>query len=160
MNLRIEKLAFHEPLQIVQAEVKLDIDGVEVINEPLCIDVGLPALLLSACSNTKPNRFAPPEQWEKMPFFVCGCGDPDCRAFAFAVEHDDGWVTLTELEQSSPDDEGRMLDEYRVKLETYRAQVKQAGETFVRFMEGKPYQPLHKETMAIVKQLLSRLTNL
>lgn len=56
MNLRIEKLAFHEPLQIVQAEVKLDIDGVEVINEPLCIDVGLPALLLSACSNTKPNR--------------------------------------------------------------------------------------------------------
>jgi hypothetical protein len=157
MKLEWDKISFHEPLQIVQAEVKLVVDGDEVIQEPLCIDVGLPALLLSGLEDTRPNRWAPPEAWESMPFFVCGCGDPECRVFSFIVRHtDQGTVLLSEVEETGPG-ETRLLEEYEVPLEVYRNELIRAGDQFMQYMEHRNYHPLYSGTMDTVHQLLQRL---
>jgi len=61
--------------QIILADVKLEIENNVWIDEPLCIDVGLPALLLSAIEATAPNRWAPAAEWQKMRFclWLRGC---------------------------------------------------------------------------------------
>jgi hypothetical protein len=91
--LSLKKWSFDADLQIIHADVKLIIEGQILIDEPLCIDVGLPALLLSACEATEPNRWASHLEWQRMPFFVCGCGDAECRGFSFVVKHvDETWT--------------------------------------------------------------------
>lgn len=156
MELTFEKLYFHEPLQIVQAEVTMQIGGEEVVAEPLCIDVGLPAMLLSALEETKPNRWASPGEWEKMPFLVCGCGDPECRGFSFESVHEGDTILLREVEETGPG-ETRLLEEYELSLAEYRLAVYRVGRLFVEFMEEKNYKPLYPDTLQTVRQLLTRI---
>jgi hypothetical protein len=151
----------HDPeLQIIHADVLLTIDGETLINEPLCIDVGLPALLLSAQQATQPNRWAPPEQWERMPFFVCGCGDPECRGFSFAVSHKDGnCISLIEVEERQHA-AYRVVGEYAIPLADYREQVAQIGNRFLHFVQDLDYRPFYKDTVAMASSLLQQLNNL
>jgi hypothetical protein len=44
--------------------------------------VGLPALIRSIWDDMELDRWSGPEEWEKKPFFICGCGDEDCRAYS------------------------------------------------------------------------------
>lgn len=156
MKLKFDKLHFHEPLQIVQAEVMMQIDGEEIIAEPLCIDVGLPAMLLSALQDTSPNRWAPPEEWEKMPFLVCGCGDPECRGFSFESVHEGETIILREVEETGPG-KNRILEEYKLPLAEFRQAIYHVGKQFIDFMEGKNYKPLYPETIDTVKRLLIKI---
>lgn len=57
-------------LQIIHADVLLKIDGDVLIDEPLCVDVGLPALLYSVTHDAEPNRWGKVDEWERMPFFA------------------------------------------------------------------------------------------
>ncbi|WP_248928087.1 hypothetical protein [Paenibacillus hamazuiensis] len=148
--------SFDHGLQIIHADVKMEADGAVLIEEPLCVDVGLPALLLSGLEDTDSNRWASPEEWRKMPFFCCGCGDPECRAFSFRVRHDGDFVRLTELEER-PDREPRELFEAEIAADEYRREILQAGRQFLRFIEGLDYRPYYGNTVSEVKQLIGRL---
>ncbi|WP_163859430.1 hypothetical protein [Paenibacillus elgii] len=148
--------SFDADLQIVHADVKLEIDGETLIDEPLCIDVGLPALLLSVHEDVEPFRWAPADEWQRIPFFCCGCGDPECRAFSFIVRHKaDRWLELTEVEER----EGRSpreLGTYDIDWSDYAKQVREIGETFLRFVEHLDYRPYFKDTVETVKRQLAR----
>src|ERR1700688_2993328 len=112
--LSLKKWSFDADLQIIHADVKLIIEDQILIDEPLCIDVGLPALLLSACESTEPNRWASHLAWQQMPFFVCGCGDAECRGFSFVVKHvDETWLQISEVDERI-DDHYRIAGEYLV----------------------------------------------
>jgi hypothetical protein len=155
----MNKWSFDPQLQIIHADVFLSIDGEILINEPQCIDVGLPALLLSVQQTTQPNRWAPANQWERMPFFICGCGDPECRGFSFAVNHnDEELITLTEVEERQ-NDTYRVVGEYTVTLANYREQIKQIGYQFLQFVRDLDYRPYYKDTVAIVDLLVEQLDN-
>lgn len=157
--LKMDRLTFHEPLQIVQADIELKADDETIIDESLCIDVGLPALLHSTVENIAPNRWADPNDWKKMPFFVCGCGDPECRAFSFVVEHlDDDRIKLTEVEETAAG-EYRELGTYLVSAREYRQQIITMAEKFLKFMENKNYRPLFPDTINVIKQLLGQGSN-
>jgi hypothetical protein len=147
-------------LQIVHADVYMEADGETLIDEPLCIDVGLPALLLSAREDIVPDRWAQAECWQRMPFFICGCGDPECRAYSFIVKHrpEEGQVELIEVEEK-PLQSPRELARYTVPLDVYAAQVKSVGTEFLRFVEGLDYRPYYKDTVETVKSLLLEMDN-
>jgi hypothetical protein len=155
-TLEYTHLSHHEELQIVQADVYLEVDGAVLIDEPLCIDVGLPALLLSAIQDVSPQRFAPPEQWESMPFFVCGCGDAECRACEFIVKHRGDDVQFIEAQQPY---EGKIneYDTYVIPLDVYKDQIFKIGEQFLRFVEGRDYHPYFPETITTIKRLLEQI---
>jgi hypothetical protein len=149
--------SFDHGLQIIHADVRMAIDGKEIIDEPLCVDVGLPAMLLSAVSPTESNRWSQPEQWEKKPFFCCGCGDPECRAFSFRVRHDvSGSVLLTELEERE-NGEPRELDEHTVEADGYREAVLAVGRQFLAFVEKLDDRPMYPETMKVMRGLVEQL---
>jgi hypothetical protein len=158
--LTLNRWSFDSELQIIHADVLFSIDGDILINEPLCIDVGLPALILSAQQETKPNRWALPDQWERMPFFICGCGDPECRGFSFAVSHhvDEELLTLIEVEERQ-NDTYRVVGEYTVPLADYRECVKQIGHQFLQFVRDLDYRPYYQDTVAVVALLLEQLDN-
>jgi hypothetical protein len=99
-SLQCSNLSWDADLQIIHADVLLCVDGEVLIDEPLCIDVGLPALMYSVNEDVEPNRWAAPEEYDRMPFFCCGCGDPECRAYSFRVRHIDvSHLELAELEE-------------------------------------------------------------
>jgi hypothetical protein len=158
LSLTLNRWSFDWQLQIIHADVLFAINGDILIDEPLCIDVGLPALILSALQETKPNRWAPPDQWERMPFFICGCGDPECRGFSFVVSHhrDDELLTLTEVEERQHDIY-RVVGEYTVPLADYQACVKQIGHQFLQFVRDLDYRPYYQDTVAVVALLLEQL---
>lgn len=141
-------------LQIIHADVKLEIDGETVIDEPLCVDVGMPAMLLSLYRDVDPDRWSEPDIWESKPFFCCGCGDPECRAFSFRVRHVGDRIMLTELEERQGD-EPRILAEYAIDRREYEEQVRQAGQQFVEFANRLDYRPLYPDTLAQAKSLLA-----
>ncbi|WP_325176758.1 hypothetical protein [Paenibacillus alkalitolerans] len=155
-DIRYEKLSLHPELQIVQADVAVTAEGERLIDEPLCIDVGLPALLASAFEDTAPDRFADPAaEWRKMPFFVCGCGDPECRGYSFAVRHEGDRVVWTEIDETSTG--VREGNAYRIPLSEYRRVVAAAAEQFLAYVEPLDYRPLYAETADTVRKLLKRL---
>ncbi|TLS53348.1 hypothetical protein FE782_03480 [Paenibacillus antri] len=155
-DIRYEGLTHNEELQIVQADVRVVAEGETLVEEPLCIDVGLPALLASAFEETRPDRFADAAvAWERMPFFVCGCGDPDCRAMPFAVRHEAGEVVWTELDQSPSG--ARVLGEYRIPLTDYRRALRRLGEAFLAFAEPLDYRPLQPDTVKLIRAWTERL---
>ncbi|UJF32319.1 hypothetical protein [Paenibacillus hexagrammi] len=149
--------SFDKDLQIIHADVKLSIQQDSVVEEPLCVDVGLPALLFSALHDTDPNRFAPADQWQRMPFFVCGCGDPECRGFSFVVRHKSAdQLELTNVEER-PDGTYRELDSYLLDAHEYLRQVLQVGEAFLEFIQGLDYRPYFSDTVAVVSDLVGQL---
>lgn len=156
-ELRVDGMSFDRGLQIVQADIRLTIDGDTVIEEPMCVDVGLPALLLGALEDTTPYRWAPVDQWRRMPFFVCGCGDPECRGYSFRVKHLDGeraeWTLVEEAEDGSQ----REQESYVVSLDECRGQLIELGERFLRFVEPLDYRPYFADTVPVVRELVERL---
>ena len=152
--------SFDIDLQIIHADVKLDIEGQTLIDEPLCIDVGLPALLLSALEATEPNRWAPVIEWKNMPFFICGCGDAECRGFSFVVKHlNENWLMIREVDERQ-DDDYRVAGEYEVLVEEYRQQVEEIGSHFLQFVHDLDYRPYLAETVEIIEALLAKLADL
>ena len=152
--------SFDIDLQIIHADVKLDIEGQTLIDEPLCIDVGLPALLLSALEATEPNRWAPATEWKNMPFFICGCGDAECRGFSFVVKHlNENWLMIREVDERQ-DDDYRVAGEYEVLVEEYRQQVEEIGSHFLQFVHDLDYRPYLAETVEIIEALLAKLADL
>lgn len=157
-SLTYRNWSFDAGLQIVHADVRLDIDGETVIDEPLCLDVGLPALLLSALKNVEPDRWAGVDAWTKVPFFICGCGDPECRAFSFVVIHrSERELELTEVEERQGGAPRRVAS-YTVDKAEYVRQVRDIAETFLSFVEPLDYRPLYKDTVPTVRRLLDELS--
>ncbi|GAB7054652.1 MULTISPECIES: hypothetical protein [unclassified Paenibacillus] len=150
--------SFDADLQIIQADVRMEIDGEILIEEPLCVDVGLPALLLSMHEDVEPNRWTDAERWHQVPFFVCGCGDPECRAYSFIVRHlPANELELTEVEERQ-DMPPRKLAGYVVDKAEYVSQVRAIGLEFLRFTKDLDgYRPYYKDTVETVKNLLQRL---
>ncbi|ULL18414.1 hypothetical protein DVH26_30480 [Paenibacillus sp. H1-7] len=143
-------------LQIIHADVRLELDGEVVIDEPLCIDVGLPAMLYSIRHDVEPHRWADTKEWQRMPFFCCGCGDPECRGYSFRVRHDEpGMLQLTELEEREQG-EARELGTYQVPVAVYREQVHAVAQQYVEFIEGLDYRPYFSDTVKVVKELLAK----
>lgn len=142
-------------LQIIQADVKLEIDGEVLIDEPLCVDVGLPALLLSTRSDVEPNRWSAPDRWQCIPFFCCGCGDPECRAYSFRVKHmGDGMLELTELEEREQES-SKELGLYSVSADSYKEQVVAIAKKYLDFVEGLDYRPYFADTVKVIRELLT-----
>lgn len=156
-QLQVGRMSFDEGLQIVQADVALAIDGDSVIDEPLCIDVGLPALLLSGLEPTSPYRWAPADEWRRMPFFVCGCGDPECRAYSFRVRHIDDKRAEWTLVDEAEDGTYREQETYAVPLGECRERLIELGETFLDFIGALDYRPYFTETVPVVRELVERL---
>ncbi|PYI50807.1 hypothetical protein [Paenibacillus flagellatus] len=156
-ELNVDRLSFDEGLQIVQADVRLAIDGESVVEEPLCVDVGLPALLLSGLEDTSPYRWAPADEWSRMPFFVCGCGDPECRAYSFRVKHRNGEEAEWTLVEESEDGTYREQESYAVPLGECREQLIELGERFLAFVGPLDYRPYFADTVPVVQELVDRL---
>ncbi|WP_409342268.1 hypothetical protein [Paenibacillus sp. MBLB4367] len=157
LTLSFANLSFDKDLQIIHADVRFEIEGSVLVEEPVCVDVGLPALLLSALEDTEPNRWAPADEWMRMPFFVCGCGDPECRGFSFAAKHTDGGrLDIREVDERQGD-EYRTLDHFVVDARAYREQVLKAGRTFLDFVAELDYRPYFADTVAVVRELVKRL---
>lgn len=155
-HLSCKNWSFDRDLQIVHADVLLQVDGDTLIDEPVCVDVGLPALLLSALKDTEPNRWAPPEEWRSMPFFCCGCGDPECRSFSFRVRHRGERICLVELEERQHG-EPREMSEYEIPLEEYRTAMARIGNQFLSFIDGLEYRPYFADTVNQMKRLVFEL---
>lgn len=157
-ELQVEGMSFDSGLQLVQADVRLRLNGETVIDEPLCIDVGLPALLLGALEDVTPYRWAEAAQWERIPFFVCGCGDPECRGYAFTVRHRNEEEAIWAHVDEDPDDGTiREHDAYAVPLRQCREQLLELGERFLAFVAPLDYRPYFADTVPVVKQLVKRL---
>jgi hypothetical protein len=154
--LAISGYRWERELQIIQADVLLEACGTVIIDEALCVDAGMPALAFSLHSDIRPNRWGEPEEWQTKPFFVCGCGDPECRAFSLAVtrDEDSGLVHLSEL-QEGIDGSIKVLEEFTVPVSEYDAAVRAAAEGFLTFVENlDSYKPLYGQTVQTVRRLL------
>jgi hypothetical protein len=155
-TLKYEGWSWDEGLQIIQADVRLEAGGEVLIDEPLCVDVGLPALVYSVYRDVEPNRWAPPDDIFRLPFLCCGCGDPECRAYSFRVRHKGGgMLELTELEERQ-DAEPRLMGVYEVPEDVYRAQVIAAAEQFLSFVKGLDYRPYYPDTVQAVERLVHK----
>lgn len=157
-RIQFKGLKLETELQIVQAEVRVEADGESIVDESMCVDVGLPALLYSCYEPTLPNRWASVDDWPSIPFFVCGCGDPECRAIGFRtriIEEDEQieWV----LVEQGEDRTYREHETYRFELGEYREQVLQAAEQVLALVDGQDYRPLMTETEAVVGRLTDKL---
>ncbi|BFT69771.1 hypothetical protein [Paenibacillus sp. P36] len=156
-ELSVKGWSLDKDLQIIQADVRMAVDDSVIIEEPLCVDVGLPALLYSALSDTEPNRFAPPDQWEQMPFFVCGCGDPECRGFSFVVHHlPEEQIQLISVEERT-NGTYRELETHNIPADHYRKEVLEIGETYLAFIKGLDYRPYFADTVKVVEGLVHQL---
>jgi hypothetical protein len=146
--------SWDKDLQIIHADVRLEIDGEVLIDEPLCVDVGLPALVNSISKEAEPNRWAPANEWFRMPFFCCGCGDPECRAFSFRTRHFGGGVVeITELEEKQ-NEEPRVLGVYRIGIDEYKSQIIPVAEQYLSFVQELNYKPYFADTVGVIEQLL------
>lgn len=149
--------SFDADLQIVHADVLVAWDGEVWVEEPLCIDVGLPALTASLMENTEPNRFADPvRDWRAMPFLVCGCGDPECRGLSFAVRHLPGGRIRLSLLEERPGREPRELAEAELPLTELSEAVTRAAEDYLRFVEPLDYRPLLSCAPELVRDALRK----
>ncbi|MEW9700640.1 hypothetical protein [Paenibacillus sp. SI8] len=157
LDIAVNGWSLDKDLQIIQADVRMAVDDDIIIEEPLCVDVGLPALLYSALHDTSPNRFAPADQWERMPFFVCGCGDPECRGFSFTVRHLD--AKLLELSHVEERSNGtyRELESYTLPIAEYTEQALKLGQTYLNYIQGLDYRPYFADTVKVVSELVDQL---
>jgi hypothetical protein len=158
LKLEYKSLKLEQELQIVQAEVIVEADEETVVDESMCVDVGLPALLLSCFEPTFPNRWAPVDEWQSIPFFVCGCGDPECRGISFRTrllndEREIEWVLVEQAEDQSY----REQETFVFELHSYKEQVLRAADQFLEVINKADYQPLMKATEEIVRQLADRI---
>jgi hypothetical protein len=148
-------------LQIVQADIALDIEDTIVLDEPFCVHVGIGALLLSAFEDVYPKQFNEDEDWRVQPFFICGCGDSSCRAALFEVRHlPEKRVQWCELMQSEYGSEWRG-DVYEFDLDTYRQALLSYGHAYVAFLrehESSLGEELRR-SLQVVVPLLQRLTD-
>jgi hypothetical protein len=150
-------MSLDKELQIIQADVMLEIEGTQVIDETLCIDVGLPSLLRSCLHDVTPDRWALEGEWEKVPFFVCGCGDADCKAFSFTIRHmNENQIEITEIEERQ-DNEPRIYDHWVIPKKEYKGQVLKVAEQFLDFVKPLDYRPLLSDTVDIVNNLVSEI---
>lgn len=154
-----ENWSLDPDLQIVHADVLLKIGGETLIDEPACVDVGLPALLLSALQDTEPNRWAPPGEWQRMPFFCCGCGDPECRAFSFRVRHEGNTIRLIELEERQ-NGHPKEMTEIGIPAGVYQACLLKIGKQFLSFIGSLDYRPYYEHTLQEIQRLVERLEQL
>ncbi|NOU95788.1 hypothetical protein GC093_21550 [Paenibacillus sp. LMG 31456] len=153
-TLQCKGWSWDKDLQIIHADVYLEVDGEVLIDEPLCVDVGLPALLYSIYRDVEPNRWASPDDCFRMPFFCCGCGDPECRAFSFRARHlNEGMLELTEIEERQHA-EPRILGTYLVPLEAYKTQIIPIALEYLSFVKGLEYRPYYTDTTKVVEQLV------
>ncbi|KQX45316.1 MULTISPECIES: hypothetical protein [unclassified Paenibacillus] len=156
-DISIKGWSLDKDLQIIQADVLMAVDDSIIIEEPLCVDVGLPAFLYSALHDTAPNRFAPADQWERMPFFVCGCGDPECRGFSFVVRHlADDQVELVSVEERS-NGTYRELETHILPSLEYSKKVLAVGEAYLAFIKGLDYRPYFGDTVKVVEDLVHQI---
>lgn len=154
LKLRMSGFRWDRDLQIIQADVRLEAEGTLLIDEPLCVDVGMPSLVNSLLEDVTPDRWAPPEEWRTKPFFVCGCGDPECRAYSIVVKHREGRVWLAEVDDRA-DGSRRIMEEFEAEPEEYRAAVLGAAQAFLDFAGGLDgYRPLYPGTLDIVRRLV------
>lgn len=157
LQLELKGLRWDADLQIIQGDVYLAIDKEVIVDEPLCLDVGMPALLLSTTKDVTPDRWSPPEEWASKPFFVCGCGDPECRAYSFQVRHDPPGelVRLAEIEER-PDGSFRELGTWTVDASEYRNTVRAAAQLLLDFAGScDGYSPLLPDTLPLLRRMLS-----
>jgi hypothetical protein len=155
-NISCTNMSWDADLQIIHANVKLVAEGEILIDEPLCMDVGLPALLYSTIYDVEPNRWGTADEWKRMPFFCCGCGDPECRAFSFRVRHIGGQsLQLTELEERQSG-EPREQSTFLIPVQLYRQQVLAIANQYLSFIKGLDYKPYFTETVRIVCELVER----
>jgi hypothetical protein len=153
-QLQLDHWSFDKDLQLIHADVTLRVGNNIIIEEPLCIDVGLPALLASGLQDTEPDRWAAADEWQRMPFFICGCGDPDCRAFSFAVRHldqDQLEFTWIEERQNRP---FREMESYVLDSNAYREQLLSNGRQFLQFVKDLDYRPYFSDTVSVVQKLI------
>ncbi|SDO80364.1 hypothetical protein SAMN04487897_1234 [Paenibacillus sp. yr247] len=159
-NVSVKGWSLDKDLQIIQADVLMTAFDSILIEEPLCIDVGLPAFLYSALHDTTPNRFAPADQWERMPFFVCGCGDPECRGFSFVVRHlAEEQLELIAVEERT-NGTHRELEAHIIPRMAYCQQVLAIGEAYLQFIKGLDYRPYFGATVKVVEDLVHQLHQL
>ncbi|MNG22227.1 hypothetical protein D3C84_1066870 [compost metagenome] len=92
-----------------------------------------------------------------MPFFVCGCGDPECRGFSFIVRH----LSEEHLELSSVEERTggsyRELETHVIPSRAYREQIADIGETYLRFIADLDYRPYFQDTVKVVEELVGQL---
>jgi hypothetical protein len=158
-QLNVSNMSLDSELQIIQADVMLKIEGTQVIDETLCIDAGLPALLRSVLYDMTPNRWDSEGMWEKVPFFVCGCGDADCKAFSFIIHHlDDDQVEIAEIEERQ-DNEPRIYDRWVIPKREYEGQILKVAEQFLDYVKVLDYRPLLTETVEIVNNLVNEINS-
>ncbi|WP_442603302.1 hypothetical protein [Paenibacillus sp. KN14-4R] len=157
-ELRIKHWSWNQELQIIVADVTLKMDHEMIVDEPLCVDVGMPALVRSVQQDSELNRFATPGEWWLMPFFVCGCGDPACRGFSFIIKHlEEDQIRITHVEEKT-DGNFREYESCEVSLDVYRQCVLEAAHAFNAYVSslGDAYQPLLANTAAIVRELIEQ----
>jgi hypothetical protein len=158
-RLQLDDWSFDKDLQLIHADVTLSVADTIIIEEPLCIDVGLPALMASALYDVEPNRWAPAEEWQRMPFFVCGCGDPDCRAFSFVVHHRDGDKLEFTWVEERQNNSYREMESFSIEGSDYRTEVLKLGRQFLQFVKELDYKPYFTETVPIIKDLTLKLAS-
>lgn len=159
-ELKVSGWSFLEDLQLVQADVELNIADTIVLDEPFCIQVGMASLLLSAFKNVHPRQFSELEDWREQPFFICGCGDSSCRAALFEVVHEPGGlVTWTELIQSEFGLE-RRGDSYTFGWAEYRHSLLVYGIAYVNYLRDREalLGAELRGSLALVEPLVERLT--
>lgn len=156
-DLQFSGLIHDQDLQIVQADVFLQIENEVLIDESLCIDAGLPALLNSCINDFTPNRWSEEHEWQTIPFFVCGCGEADCKAFSFLVRHiSANKIELTEIEERE-NQTYRVYDHWVLDKELFRTKIIQVTEQFLEFIGPLEYRPLFRERVSIIKDLLKKV---
>jgi hypothetical protein len=153
----LEDLFFDADLQIIQAEIQLTINQQEVFHEILCLDVGLPSMVRSVFHELQPNRWAKIADWHELPFFVCGCGDPECKAYSFAVHHlSTAQIELTELEEQEQG-EARILQKWRIPLKEYAREIVKIAEQFLDYTKPLDYHPLFPQTVTVIQTYVSKI---
>jgi hypothetical protein len=151
-------MKLEKELHIVQAEVIVEADGETVIDESMCVDVGLPALMLSCFQPTHPNRWASIDEWQSIPFFVCGCGDPECRGISFRTRllnegKEIEWVLVEQAEDRSY----REQETYVFNLRSYKQQVLLVSDQFLTVIDKEDYRPLMKDTEEVVRRMADNI---
>jgi hypothetical protein len=156
-QLVVEKMSFDSDLQIIQADVTLQIGDEAIIEETTCIDVGLPSMLRSVLHDVEPNRWAPSEQWEKMPFFICGCGDPECKGFSFVLQHlSEDELKITEVDEQQNEDY-RVYQSWIISKKDYAQKVVGLADQFLHFVRPLDYRPFLPNTVEIIEALLKEI---
>lgn len=154
-KLTVTNLDFDPGLQIIQGDVSLVIDRDQVIDETQCVDIGLPSLLRSIVADVHPNRWS--EKWEDMPFFVCGCGDPECKAYSFIIQHlHEDKIAITEIEESEKS-EHRIYQKWVISKREYGEEIIRFAEQFLSFVEPFDYKPFFPQSVERIKEMIHNI---